>query len=102
MRPVHDMVGALDLLYRAFYRAVLARLPERGAVAMGQWGLRHLPLDRLGMFRNLDPRLATTLGGVRLVNPLILSSMYYDTAILRPAMRLGPAPVTANTPPPAP
>src|SRR5258706_381228 len=74
MRPVHDMVGALDLLYRAFYRAVLARLPERGAVAMGQWGLRHLPLDRLGMFRNLDPRLATTLGGVRLANPLILSS----------------------------
>jgi len=55
MRPVHDMVGALDLLYRAFYRAVLARLPERGAVAMGQWGLRHLPLDRLGMFRNPDP-----------------------------------------------
>src|SRR5258705_11738328 len=97
MRPVHDMVGALDLLYRAFYRAVLARLPERGAVAMGQWGLRHLPLDRFGKFRNLDPRLATTLGGVRLANPLILSSMYYDTAILRRAMGLGCGAATAKT-----
>jgi len=25
MRAAHDMVGALDLLYRAFYRGVLAR-----------------------------------------------------------------------------
>src|ERR1700687_3980856 len=102
MRPVHDMVGALDLLYRAFYRGVLARLPERGAVAIGQWGLRHLPLDRLGMFRNPDPRLATTLGGVRLANPLILSSMYYDTAILRRAMGLGWGAVTAKSITPGP
>src|SRR5258705_9535426 len=102
MRPVHDMVGALDLLYRAFYRAVLARLPERGAVAMGQWGLRHLPLDRLGMFRNPDPRLATTLGGGRLANPLILSSMYSDTAILRRAMGLGWGAVTAKSITPGP
>src|SRR3984893_1506185 len=102
MRPVHDMVGALDLLYRAFYRGVLARLPERSAVAMGQWGLRHLPLDRLGMFRNPDPRLATTLGGVHLANPLILSSMYYDTAILRRAMGLGWGAVTAKSITPGP
>src|SRR5258705_923223 len=102
MRPVHDMVGALDLVYGAFSRVVLARLPERGAVAMGQWGLRHLPLDRFGMFRNLDPRLATTLGGVRLANPLILSSMYYDTAILRRAMGLGWGAVTAKSITPGP
>jgi dihydroorotate dehydrogenase len=102
MRPVHHMVRALDLLYRAFYRGVLARLPERSAVAIGQWGLRHLPLDRLGMFRNPDPRLATTLGGVRLANPLILSSMYYDTAILRRAMGLGWGAVTAKSITPGP
>ena len=53
-------------------------MPERTAIAIGQWGLRHLPIDRLGIFRNPDPRLAITLGGVRLANPLILSSMYYD------------------------
>ena len=41
------------------------------------------------LFRRDDPRLAITLGGVRLPNPLILSSMYYDTAILRRAMGLG-------------
>ena len=102
MRAAHDMVGALDLLYRAFYRGVLARLPERTAVAMGQWGLRHLPLDRLAIFRNPDPRLAITLGGVRLANPLILSSMYYDTAILRRAMGLGWGAVTAKSITPGP
>ena len=102
MRAAHDMVGALDLLYRAFYRGVLARLPERTAVAMGQWGLRHLPLDHLTIFRNPDPRLAITLGGVRLANPLILSSMYYDTAILRRAMGLGWGAVTAKSITPGP
>jgi len=102
MRATYDMVGALDLLYRAFYRGVLARLPERTAVAMGQWGLRHLPLDRLAIFRNPDPRVAITLGGVRLANPLILSSMYYDTAILRRAMGLGWGAVTAKSITPGP
>ena len=62
MRSVHDMVTTLDLLYRALYRGVLTRMPERRAVAMGQWGLRHLPLDRLDVFKNADPRLAVTLG----------------------------------------
>src|SRR4030095_1408858 len=93
----HDMVGALDRLYRALYRLVLARLPERVSIAIGQWGLRHLPLDRLDLFRNNDPRLAVTLGGVRLPNPIILSSMYYDTAILRRAMGLGFGAVTAKS-----
>jgi dihydroorotate dehydrogenase len=102
MARSHDMVGAVDLLYRALYRGVLARLPERVAIAIGQWGLRHLPLDRLAIFRNPDPRLAVTLGGVRLANPLILSSMYYDTAILRRAMGLGWGAVTAKSITPGP
>jgi dihydroorotate dehydrogenase (NAD+) catalytic subunit len=98
----HDMVGAVDLLYRALYHGVLARMPERAAIALGQWGLRHLPLDRLPIFRNADPRLAITLGGVRLPNPLILSSMYYDVAILRRAMGLGWGAVTAKSITPGP
>jgi dihydroorotate dehydrogenase (NAD+) catalytic subunit len=102
MRSVLDMVTALDLLYRAFYRGVLTRMPERRAVSMGQWGLRHLPLDRLEVFKNSDPRLAVTLGGVRLANPLILSSMYYDTAILRRAMGMGWGAVTAKSITPGP
>jgi dihydroorotate dehydrogenase len=102
MSRSHDMVGALDRLYRALYRSVMARLPERISIAIGQWVLRHLPLDRLDLFRNDDPRLAVTLGGVRLPNPLILSSMYYDVAILRRAMGLGWGAVTAKSITPGP
>ena len=96
------MVGVLDRLYRALYQGVLARLPERAAIAIGQWGLRHLPLDRLAIFSNPDPRLAITLGGVRLPNPLIFSSMYYETAILARAMGLGWGAVTAKSITPGP
>ena len=88
---------AADLAYHALYRGLLARIPERVAVPLGQAALRALPLDRLELFRNDDPRLAITLGGVRLPNPLILSSMYYDTAILRRAMGLGFGAVTAKS-----
>ena len=91
------MVRAADLLYRLLYGGVLSRLPERFAVRLGQWALRLVPLDRLPVFRNGDPRLAITLGGVRLPNPLILSSMYYDTTILRRAMGLGFGAVTAKS-----
>jgi dihydroorotate dehydrogenase len=91
------MVRATDLLYRALYHGLLSRLPERAAVPLGQWGLRLLPLDRLPIFRRTDPRLETTLGGVRLANPLILSSMYYDTTILRRAMGLGFGAVTTKS-----
>ena len=91
------MVRATDLLYRALYHGLLSRLPERAAVPLGQWGLRLLPLDRLPIFRRADPRLETTLGGVRLANPLILSSMYYDTTILRRAMELGFGAVTTKS-----
>jgi dihydroorotate dehydrogenase len=91
------MVHAVDVLYRALYRGLLSRLPERAAVAVGQWGLRGLPIDGLPVWRNTDARLAITLGGVALPNPLILSSMYYDTRILRRAMGLGFGAVTAKS-----
>jgi dihydroorotate dehydrogenase len=91
------MLDALDGLYRGLYGGVLSRLPEPLAISLGQRGLRLLPLDRLGIWRNADPRLAVTLGGVRLPNPLILSSMYYDTRILGRAMGLGFGAVTAKS-----
>ncbi len=91
------MVRAADLLYHALYRGLLARLPEPTAIALGQWTLRALPLDALPLFRKDDPRLAITLGGIRLPNPLILSSMYYDTTILRRAMGLGFGAVTTKS-----
>jgi dihydroorotate dehydrogenase len=91
------MVRAADLVYRALYRGLLARIPERAAIALGQWALRALPIDRLPIWANSDPRLRTTLGGVALPNPLILSSMYYDPRILRRAMGLGFGAVTAKS-----
>ena len=90
-------IGVVAALYRALYGGVLSRLPEPTAVALGQSGLRLLPLDRLPLFRSTDARLAVTLGGVRLPNPLILSSMYYDLAILRRAMGLGFGAVTTKS-----
>lgn len=91
------MARAADLIYRAIYRGLLTRLPEPTAVALGQVGLRWLPLDRLAIFRSSDPRLAVTLEGVRLPNPLILSSMYDDLTILRRAMGLGFGAVTTKS-----
>jgi dihydroorotate dehydrogenase len=93
MRPI----GPFDVAYRALYGGLLRRLPEPLAIQLGQWALRALPLDALPAFRNEDPRLAITLGGVRLPNPVILSSMYYDTTILRRAMGLGFGAVTAKS-----
>lgn len=91
------MTRAIAALYRIFYDGFLGRLPERAAMALGQGALRRLPLDRLGCFRLEDPRLAVTLAGVRLPNPLILAAMYYDTRILRRAMGLGFGAVTAKS-----
>jgi dihydroorotate dehydrogenase len=91
------MTEALATLYRLFYDGVLSRLPEDRAVALGQAALRLVPLDRLPLFRLEDPRLATTLGGVRLPNPLILAAQYYDITILRRAMGLGFGAVTAKS-----
>src|ERR671925_968909 len=91
------MTDALAILYRMIYGGVLSRLPEPTAVALGQTALRLLPLDRLRAFRLDDPRLAVTLGGVRLPNPVILAAMYYDTRILARAMGLGFGAVTAKS-----
>lgn len=91
------MVQIADAVYRLIYRGVLSKLPETIAVALGQAALRWLPLDRLPLFRLDDPRLAVTLGGVRLPNPLILSSTYYDLTILRRAMALGFGAVTTKS-----
>ena len=91
------MTRAIAALYRTLYDGLLCRMPEPAAIAIGQAVLRRLPLDRLGAFRLEDPRLATTLAGVRLPNPLILAAQYYDPAILRRAMGLGFGAVTAKT-----
>ena len=91
------MTAALAWLYERFYDGVLSRLPESRAVAVGQGVLRALPLDRLGRFRYDAPHLATTLGGVRLPNPLILAAQYYDVTILRRTMGLGFGAVTAKS-----
>jgi dihydroorotate dehydrogenase len=91
------MTRAIAAIYRTFYDDFLSRLPEPMAVALGQRLLRLLPWDRLPVFRLEDPRLAVTLGGVRLPNPLILAAMYYDTKILARAMGLGFGAVTAKS-----
>ena len=91
------MTRASTALYRIFYDGLLSRLPEPTAIALGQSALRALPWDRVGLFRLTDARLATTLGGVRLPNPLILAAMYYDPRILRRAMGLGFGAVTAKS-----
>lgn len=91
------MTRAVATLYRIFYDVVLSRLPEPAAIALGQAVLRRAPLDVLPSFRLEDPRLRTTLGGVRLPNPLILAAQYYDPRILRRAMGLGFGAVTAKT-----
>jgi len=91
------MTSALAFLYRAFYAGVLSRLPENAAVALGQAGLKLLPVDRLAVFRLEDPRLRVSLGGVTLPNPLVLAAMYYDRRILERAMGLGFGAVTTKS-----
>jgi dihydroorotate dehydrogenase len=91
------MAQIADSAYRLIYQRFLSRLPEAIAVGLGQVALRWIPLDRLPLFRVNDPRLAVTLGGVRLPNPLILSSMYYDPTILRRTMGLGFGAVTTKS-----
>jgi dihydroorotate dehydrogenase len=86
-----------DRLYRLLYRGLLLRLPEATAVRMGQSLLRVLPVEAVPVFARDDPRLAVDLAGVRLPNPVILSSMYYDPAILRKAMALGFGAVTTKS-----
>ena len=45
-RHANSTARAADLVHRALYRALLARLPERAAVPLGQAALRGLPLGR--------------------------------------------------------
>src|SRR5215470_12143585 len=97
LRPVARMSRTIAALYRFLYAAFLSRLPEPAAVVLGQNLLRLMPLDRLAVFRLDDPRLAITLGGVRLGNPVILAAMYYDATILQRAMGLGFGAVTAKS-----
>jgi dihydroorotate dehydrogenase len=97
LRRGRCMSGAIAAAYRALYDAVLSRLPEPTAIAVGQTALRLLPLDRLGVFTVDDPRLGITLGGARLPNPVILAAQYYDPRILRRAMGLGFGAVTTKT-----
>jgi dihydroorotate dehydrogenase len=91
------MNQAIGAFYRLLYDGILCRLPEPAAVALGQTALRLMPWDRLSIFRLDDPRLAVTLGGVRLPNPLILASMYHHPKILRRAMGLGFGAVTTKS-----
>jgi dihydroorotate dehydrogenase len=91
------MTRSIATLYRLFYGGLLSRLPEPMAIALGQAALRRLPLDRLRVFRLEDPRLAVTLGGIPLPNPLILAAMYYDPRILSRAMGLGFGAVTTKS-----
>src|SRR3989442_12734747 len=91
------MTPATGALSRPLYAGVLCRLPEPAAVALGQTALRLLPWDRLSAFRLDAPRLAVTLGGARLPNPLILAAMYYDPRILRRVMGLGFGAVTTKS-----
>ena len=97
LAPTFRMAHAITNLYRIFYDAVLSRLPEARAVALGQALFRALPLDRLGIFRLDHPRLRTSLGGVPLPNPLVFAAMYYDVRILSRLMGLGFGAVTAKT-----
>jgi dihydroorotate dehydrogenase len=97
MRP-----AAIERLYRGVYHGLLERLPERRAVPLGQALFRALPVAAVAGLRLEDPRLAVELAGVRLPNPVILSSMYYDVAILRRAMALGFGAVTSKSITPAP
>jgi len=91
------LLPVAERLYRLLYNGLLARLPEGQALRIGQALLRVLPVDALSGFTLDDPRLAVNLAGVRLPNPMILSSMYYDPTILRKAMALGFGAVTTKS-----
>ncbi len=60
-----------------------------------QWFLKTFPIEALPIAGNKENK--TSLGGVEIPNPVILSSHYYDTRILAKAMRLGFGAVTTKT-----
>ncbi len=91
------LLAAAERAYQLLNHGLFRRLSEHRAVRLGQALLRAIPLAALRGLALDDPRLAVTLGGVRLPNPVILSSMYYDLAILRRAMALGFGAVTTKS-----
>jgi dihydroorotate dehydrogenase subfamily 1 len=91
------LAWAVDRFYRVVYDRLLSRMSEATAVRVGQALFRSLPAAAFRPLARRDPRLAIDLAGVRLPNPLILSSMYYDVRILRRAMALGFGAVTAKS-----
>lgn len=91
------LLPVAERLYRILYDGLLSRLPEARAVRAGQALLRMLPVEAVRGFAVDDPRLAVDLAGVRLPNPVILSSMYYDPTILGKAMALGFGAVTTKS-----
>ena len=90
-------LSAAERVYGVLHRGLLSRLPEARAVALGQALLRAMPVAALPRLALDDPRLAVDLAGVRLPNPVILSSMYYDPAILLKVMALGFGAVTTKS-----
>ena len=91
------LLSVADGLYRLLYHGLLSRLPESRAVRVGQALLHAVPVEAIPGFARDDGRLAVDLAGVRLANPVILSSMYYDLTILRKAMALGFGAVTTKS-----
>jgi len=91
------LVPVAERVYRLLHGGIFLRLPEARAVRLGQVLLRAIPVRALQGLAVEDPRLAVTLGGVRLPNPVILSSMYYDLRLLRRAMALGFGAVTTKS-----
>jgi len=91
------LVPVAERVYQLLHGGIFLRLPEARAVRLGQVLLRAIPVRALQGLAVEDPRLAVTLGGVRLPNPVILSSMYYDLRLLRRAMALGFGAVTTKS-----
>jgi dihydroorotate dehydrogenase len=91
------VVPVAERLYRLLHAGLLSRISEARAVRLGQAILRALPVEAIPGLALDDPRLAVDLAGVRLPNPVVLSSMYYDLTILRKAMGLGFGAVTTKS-----
>ena len=91
------LLPVVERAYRFLHDRLFLRMPEARAVRVGQVLLRAVPVAALRGFVVDDPRLAVTLAGVRLPNPVILSSMYYDLRILQRAMALGFGAVTTKS-----
>ena len=87
-----------DLAYRALYRSrALPPARARGDAPRAVGAAASCRSTGCTCSATTIRASATSLGGVALANPLILSSMYYDVDILRRAMGLGFGAVTAKS-----